>query len=196
MARKIRILNKPIGDGAPCFIIAEAGVNHNGKFSLARKLVDAAKKSGADAVKFQVFSAERVVTGTAQKAAYQKATTGKGTQYDMLRRLELTKWEFRKLAAHAKRKKIIFLASAFDVESVDFLGELKVPAFKVASGEITNFPLLKQIARKGKPVILSTGMSNMKEVKEAIETLRKGGARDIVLLHCVSNYPAKAEEAF
>lgn len=194
MVRKIRFAGRTIGNGEPCFIIAEAGVNHNGKFSLAKKMVDAAKKAGADAVKFQVFCAERVATEAAEKAAYQKRATGKGKQYDMLKRLELTRWEFRKLAAHAKRKKIIFLASPFDGESVDFLGELKVPALKVASGEITNFPLLKHVAEKGKPVILSTGISNLKEVAEALEVMRRAGAKDIVLLHCVSNYPASAED--
>jgi N-acetylneuraminate synthase/N,N'-diacetyllegionaminate synthase len=194
MARKIRILNKTIGDGEPCFIIAEAGVNHNGKFSLAKKMVDAAKNSGADAVKFQVFCAERVVTQTAEKAAYQKKSTGKGSQYDMLKKLELTEDEFKKLAAYAKKKNIIFLASAFDEKSIDFLDELKVPAFKIPSGEITNLPLLKHIAKKGKPIILSTGMSNLEEVEAALKIIMDEGVKDVVLLHCVSNYPAKVEE--
>jgi len=189
-----KIAGKRVGDGQPCFIIAEAGVNHNGKFSLARKMVDAAKKAGADAVKFQVIDSERMVTKTAGKAAYQKRSTGKGTQYEMLRRLELTKWEFRKLAAHAKRRGIVFLASAFDEASVDFVAELKVPAFKVPSGEITNLPLLKHIAKKRKPIILSTGMSTLAEVADALKTIKKGGTKDIALLHCVSNYPAETGE--
>jgi len=194
MARNIRILDRVIGSGEPCFVIAEAGVNHNGEFRLAKKMVDAAKKSGADAIKFQVFRAERVVTKTAEKAAYQKKRTGKGSQYEMLKKLELSEEEFMKLAAHAKKKNIIFLASAFDEESVALLDELKVPAFKVPSGEITNFPLLRHIARKRKPIILSTGMSTLSEVAEALKMIKKEGVKEIALLHCVSDYPAKAEE--
>jgi len=192
--KEVKILNKVIGLGKPCFIIAEAGVNHDGEFRLAKKMVDAAKKAGADAVKFQIFSAERVAIKTAEKAAYQKKSTGRGSQYNMLKKLELTKGEFSKLAAYARRKNIIFLASAFDKESVDLLDKLKVPTFKVPSGEITNFPLLKQIARKGKPIILSTGMSTLGEISEALEVIRREGAEDVILLHCVSNYPARIED--
>jgi len=190
----VKIADRAIGEGKPCFIIAEAGVNHNGKFSLAKKMVDTAKKAGADAIKFQIFSAERVITKIAQKAAYQRKATGKGSQYEMLKKLELNEDEFRKLAAHARRKNIIFLASAFDEGSVDFLDELKVLAFKVPSGEITNFPLLKHIAEKKKPILLSTGMSTLKEVAGALSVLKAGGAREIALLHCVSDYPARAED--
>lgn len=194
MMRKIKISNKTVGPDEPCFIVAEAGVNHNGEVSLARKLIDAAKKAGADAVKFQVFKAEDMVTRTAEKAAYQKKMTGKEPQYKMLKKLELTESEFKQLANYAKRKNIIFLASAFDRKSVDLLDELNVPAFKIPSGEITNFPLLKHVARKGKPIIMSTGMSNLGEIEDALNTIREEGAKDIVLLHCVSNYPAKVEE--
>lgn len=192
--RQIKISNRVIGEGKPCFIIAEAGVNHNGKLSLAKKLVDAAKKAGADAVKFQVFSAEDLVTKTAEIAEYQKRRTVKGSQYEMLKKLELTREGFVELAHYAEKKKIMFLASAFDEKSVDFLEELDVPAFKVPSGEITNFPLLEHIAKKEKPIILSTGMSTLKEVEEALEVMKKEGTNDIVLLHCVTNYPAKVEE--
>jgi len=191
---RVKIASNWVGNGAPCFIVAEAGVNHNGKLNLAKKLVDAAKKAGADAVKFQVFRAENVVTKKAEKAEYQKKSTGTGSQYEMLRRLELTQGEFRELAAHARRKNIIFLASAFDAESVDFLNELKVPAFKIPSGEITNFPLLGHIARKRKPIMLSTGMSTLKEVAGAVSVLVHNGAREIILLHCVSDYPARVED--
>lgn len=192
--KNVKISDKVIGEGKPCFIIAEAGVNHNGKLDLAKKLVEAAKRAGADAVKFQIFRAKRLVTKAAEKVVYQKKNTGKGGQYEMLKKLELTEDEFRKLAAHAKKKNIIFLASAFDEESVDFLDELKVSAFKIPSGEITNFPLLGHVAKKGKPIILSTGMSNLGEVEEALKTIGEAGAKDIVLLHCVSDYPAKVEE--
>jgi len=193
--KTIKISSRMIGAGNPVFVIAEAGVNHNGQVKLAKKMIDAAKKAGADAVKFQIFKAEATATKTAEKAEYQKEGARRESQYEMLKKLELTENEFRQLAAYAKRKNIIFLASAFDRKSVDFLDELGVPAFKVPSGEITNFPLLGQIAKKGKPIILSTGMSTLQEVKEALGVLRSGGARDIVLLHCVSTYPTKVEEA-
>ena len=194
LMRTVEIAGKPVGEGAPCFIVAEAGVNHNGKVSLAKKLIDVAKRAGADAVKFQVFKAETTATRTAEKAAYQKRETGKGSQFEMLEKLELTGDEFKRLAAYAKKKNIIFLASAFDGESVELLDELGVPAFKIPSGEITNFPLLKQVARKGKPIIMSTGMSNLGEIEEALGVIRNEGTSDVVLLHCVSDYPAKIEE--
>lgn len=192
--RKIKISNKTISPRGPCFIVAEAGVNHDGEVRLAKKLIDVAKKAGADAVKFQVFKAETTVTKTAEKAPYQKKGTAKESQYKMLKKLELTESEFKQLADYAKRKKIIFLASAFDMKSVDLLDRLNVPAFKIPSSEITNFPLLKHIARKGKPIIMSTGMSNLGEIKEALETIKGERVNDVVLLHCVSDYPAKVDE--
>ena len=192
--KTIIIGNRSIGATPPCFIIAEAGVNHNGSLKLAKKLIEAAKRAGADAVKFQVFSAEALIAKTAEKAEYQKRATGKGTQYEMLKKLELSENDFEKLARCAKRKGLIFLASAFDVKGVDLLDRLEVPALKIPSGEITNLPLLKYIAGKGKPIILSTGMSTLGDVEEALEVIRKEGTNDIILLHCVSNYPAKVEE--
>lgn len=191
---QIKIAGRMVGPGAPCFVVAEAGVNHNGNFKLAKKMVEAAKRAGADAIKFQIFRSERMVARTAKKASYQRRATGGGSQYDMLKKLELTEDEFRKLAAYAKRKSIIFLVSAFDEKSVDFLANIKVPAFKVPSGEITNFPLLEHIAEKEKPVILSTGMSAIGEVAEAISVLRSRGVKKIVLLHCVSEYPTRTED--
>ena len=133
---KIRIEDKLIGEEEPCFIIAEAGVNHNGSIELAKKLIDAAKDAGADAVKFQTFKTENVVVKDAQKAEYQKETTGEGSQYEMIKKLELAEEGFRELADYAKEKDIMFLSSPFDKESVDLLHELDVPAFKVGSGEI------------------------------------------------------------
>ena len=193
--KKIKAGDRYIGEDEPCFIIAEAGVNHNGDINLARKLIDVAVEAGADAVKFQTFKAEEVVTKGAEKADYQKKTTGlKESQFEMLKRLELTGRDFEELFAYAQRKDIIFLSSPFDKGSVDLLDRLGVPAFKVGSGEITNFPLLKHIARKKKPIILSTGMSTLGEVEEALEVIRKDGATDIILLHCVSSYPAKMED--
>ncbi|MBA7481332.1 N,N'-diacetyllegionaminic acid synthase [subsurface metagenome] len=192
---KIRFANKLIGKGKPCFIIAEAGVNHNGDINLAKKLVDVAKEAGADAVKFQTFKAEEVVIRNAAKAAYQKETTPpEESQYDMLRKLELSKDDFADLFAYAQEQGILFLSSPFDVGSVDLLSELGVSAFKIPSGEITNQPLLKHIARKRKPIILSTGMATREEVGEALEVIKQEGTDDIILLHCVSSYPAKIED--
>lgn len=191
---KIRIEDKLIGEEEPCFIIAEAGVNHNGSVELAKKLIDAAKDAGADAVKFQTFKTENVVVKDAQKAEYQKETTGEGSQYEMIKKLELTEEGFRELADYAEKKDIMFLSSPFDKESVDLLYELDVPAFKVGSGEITNFPLLRHIAKKEKPIILSTGMSTLGEIEEALDVIRSEGVEDIILLHCVSNYPARIED--
>jgi len=177
------------------FIIAEAGVNHNGDINLAKKLIDVAKDAGVDAVKFQTFKAENVVTTNAEKAEYQKETTGvKESQYDMIKKLELTEYDFKQLADYTKKKDILFLSSPFDKESTDLLDEINVSAFKVASGEITNFPLLKHIAGKGKPIILSTGMATLGEIEDALRVIRAAGVADVVLLHCVTSYPAKMED--
>ena len=179
----------------PTFIIAEAGVNHNGDIDLAKKLIDVAKGACVDAVKFQTFKAENVATKNVEKAEYQKETTGmEKSQQDMLKKLELTEYDFVELADYAKEKGILFLSSPFDKESVDLLDEINVPVFKVASGEITNFPLLKHIAEKGKPIILSTGMATLGEIEDALRVSREEGAVDVVLLHCVTSYPAKMED--
>jgi len=191
----IDIHNKKIGDNYPCFIIAEAGVNHNGDLNLAKKMIAVAKKSGADAIKFQTFHADKVVIKTADKAEYQKATTGtEESQYDMIKKLELTDNEFSHLANYSRKKKILFLSTPFDKNSVDVLDEIGVPAFKISSGEITNFPLLTHIAKKSKPVILSTGMSTMDEVAGAVDLLKRNGAPQIAILHCVTSYPAEIQD--
>ena len=193
--KKIKIDKVWVGEGEPCFIIAEAGVNHNGDVKLARKLLEVAKEAGADAVKFQTFKAEEVVTPNAQKAEYQKGTTDeKESQFEMLKKLELSTENFEELSDYAQKKGIIFLSSPFDNGSVDLLDEMGVPAFKVGSGEITNLPLLKHIARKKKPVILSTGMATLGEIEEALATIGQDGVDEIILLHCVSCYPAKIED--
>ena len=193
--RKIKIAGKLVGEGKPCFIIAEAGVNHNGDVNLAKKLIDVAKEAGADAVKFQTFKAEEVVSKGAEKARYQKETTGAvESQLEMIKKLELTEKDFGELSDYARKKGIIFLSSPFDKPSVDLLDKLGVPAFKIPSGEITNFPLLKHIARKKKPIILSTGMSTLGEIEEALEIIRKERAEEIILLHCVSCYPAEIKD--
>jgi len=189
--KPVRIGDRCIGPEQPVFVIAEAGVNHNGDVDLALKLVDAAAEAGADAVKFQTFKAERLVSPDAPKAAYQVETTGGGeSQFDMLKRLELSEKAHWKILAHARQRGILMLSTPFDAESADFLDRLGLAAFKIGSGEITNLPLLAHIAAKGKPLILSTGMSWLAEVAEAVRTVRDAGARDLVLLHCLSNYPA------
>jgi N-acetylneuraminate synthase len=189
--QSIEIAHKTISKEHPCFIIAEAGVNHNGSPDLARQLIDAAAQAGADAVKFQTFHAESVVTSTADKAEYQKQTTSSDeSQYEMIKKLELSDDTFRELSVYAEKKGIIFLSTPFDEQSVDLLDEIGVPAFKIPSGEITNFPLLKKIAEKQKPIILSTGMATLGEVEEAVDYLRKNGAQELILLHCTTSYPA------
>lgn len=192
---KVKIGDKLVGEGEACFVIAEAGVNHNGDIALARKLVDIARKAAADAVKFQTFKAEEVTTQSAEKAQYQKQSTDADeSQFEMLKRLELTESDFEELFGYARRKGLLFLSSPFDKRSVDLLDRLGVAAFKVPSGEITNFPLLKHIAQRKKPIILSTGMSTLTEVEEALAVIQREGLTDVILLHCVSSYPAKVED--
>lgn len=190
----IRIGARTIGPGHPAFIIAEAGVNHNGDPKLARELVDAAADAGADAVKFQTFTPEELVSESAPQAEYQVANTGKEeSQLSMLQRLVLPHEEHVALKAYAESKGLIFLSTPFSIPDADFLETLGVVAYKVPSGEITNTPFLEAIAKKGKPVILSTGMATLEEVREALETLRANGASDIAVLHCTSMYPTPPE---
>jgi N-acetylneuraminate synthase/N,N'-diacetyllegionaminate synthase len=196
MLKPIEIAGRQVGPGAPCFVIAEAGVNHNGSLERAKQLIEAARDAGADAVKFQTFQSEKVVSPAAAKAKYQAEATGdSGTQLEMVKRLELPPEGFAELATHCRALGILFLSTPFDPESADLLDALGVPAFKVASGEITNWPFLEYLARKGKPMIVSTGMSEMDEVKSAIEVIRRAGTKQLVLLHCVSCYPAAAASA-
>lgn len=191
----IEIAGRKIGPGHPCFIIAEAGVNHNGSLELAKKLVDAAASAGADAVKFQTFRAEKVISPAAPKADYQRANTlGDESQLEMARRLELTPSEHRSVFDHCRERGILYLSSPFDEESVNLLAEMGVAAYKVGSGELTNPILLTRVAREGKPVLLSTGMANLREIRSALEVLCANGDPPVALFHCVSSYPAAAEE--
>ncbi len=192
--KNVRVGARSIGEECNVFIIAEAGVNHNGSVELARKMIDEARKAGADAIKFQTFRAEALVTKDAEKAEYQKASTEQGSQYDMIKKLELAEADFAGLKKYADKAGIIFLSTPFDEKSADMLDALGMPAFKIASGEITNFPLLKHIASKGKPVILSTGMATIDEIQTAIKTLRDSGQTAIVALHCTTSYPASMDE--
>jgi N-acetylneuraminate synthase len=177
------------------FIIAEAGVNHNGSIDLALQLVDAAHASGADAVKFQTFRADRLATQAAPKAAYQKRKTAAAeSQFAMLKRLELDAKAHRLLINHCRKLGIQFLSSPFDRPSADLLVALGVPLLKVPSGEITNLPFLGHLARQSLPLIVSTGMSTLGEVEEAVKVLRTAGAKKLTLLHCVTEYPTPYAE--
>lgn len=177
------------------FIIAEAGVDHNGSLDMALRLVDAAKASGADAVKFQTFQADLLVTRAAHKAPYQERTTARvESQFEMLQRLELDVAAHQRLIDHCRQIGIQFLSSPFDTQSADLLDSMDVPLFKVPSGEITNLPFLQYLARKGRPLILSTGMSTLGEVEEAVSVLQAAGASQLTLLHCVTEYPAPYAE--
>ena len=173
-------------------VIAEAGVNHNGDIDIAKSLVDIAVEAKADIVKFQTFSAERQVTKNASKAAYQKETTARDeTQYSMLKKLELSIDMHEELIAYCKSNHIEFLSTGFDIQSVDLLQNLGQRLFKIPSGEITNFPYLEHIGKIGKPIILSTGMSTLNEIKIALEILQKAGTSKelITVLHCTTSYP-------
>jgi len=178
----VKINNRVVGEkGAPCVVIAEIGCNHNQDINLAKRLIDSAVECGVDAVKFQKFVTSKLVT------IHQP-------QYNLLKNLELSDDAFLELFSYTTKKGIIFLATPYDEESVEFLSELPIPAYKVASGDITNLPLLNKIALKNLPVILSTGMSNLDEIKEAIDTIKEAGNNQIILMHCVSNYPTKIKD--
>lgn len=182
-------------DISKVFIIAEAGVNHNGRLDLAYQLIDVAKDAGADAVKFQTFKSNNVVSRLADKAEYQKKTTGLDkSQLEMIKKLEISFDDFLKLKKYCDKKRIMFLSTPFDHQSIDFLYDL-IDIYKIPSGEITNIPYLKHIATKNKPIIMSTGMANLGEVEEAINTIWSiNSETQISLLHCTTNYPTPYEE--
>lgn len=178
-----------------CFIIAEAGVNHNGNLDLALQLVDAAAKAGADAVKFQTFRTDQVVTRGTEKAEYQKTHTGDGDQYDMIRALELDEAAHERIAERCVQRGIEFMSTPFDEWATDLLLRLGMRRIKIASGELTHRPFIEQLARRGLPLILSTGMASMEEVRRSVGWLRAcHTANDqpnwLTVLHCTSNYPA------
>lgn len=195
LGRAFAIGERWIGAGAPVFIVGEAGVNHNGDLGLARRLVDVAAEAGADAVKFQTFRSEALVSRNAPKAAYQRETTGAGeSQREMLARLELTLDQHAEIREHCAKRGILFFSTPFDELSADALETLGVALFKLPSGEITNLPFLRHVASKRKPIILSTGMSTLAEVAQAVAAIREAGDPPLALLHCVSAYPAPASE--
>lgn len=182
--------------GKPAYIIAEAGVNHNGSMEMARRLIDVAVEAGADAVKFQTFKIASVVSAHTPMAEYQAENTGgKGTMAEMLVGLDLSFQDFAELAAYAGQKGIDFLSTGFDVESIEFLATLGMKYFKIPSGEVTNPELVRLMGRQGRPIIMSSGMATLGDIEQAIGWLNEEGAEDIVLLHCVSDYPADPKDA-
>lgn len=179
------------------FIIAEAGVNHNGSLELAKQLIDVASEAGADAVKFQTFKADNLVSKTAQKADYQKQTTDTSeSQYDMIKKLELNEVAHHELITYCENKNILFLSTPFDHESINLLNTLGMEIFKIPSGEITNLPYLRHIGSLSKKVILSSGMSNLGEIEDALDILISAGTekKNIVVLHATTEYPCPIEE--
>jgi len=177
------------------YIIAEAGVNHNGSIEVAKKMVDVAKESGVDAIKFQTFQAEKMVTARSSKAEYQKKGTTEGeSQLEMLKKLQLSQEEFILLRTYCEQIGIEFLSTPFDLESLAFLYRIGLKRWKIPSGEITNLPYLIKIAETKQPAILSTGMATMEEVEAAVEVLNKYGVKEITLLHCTTEYPTPFED--
>lgn len=178
-----------------CLIIAEAGVNHNGNLDLAFQLCDAAKKAGADVVKFQTWKTEKIITSKVKQAEYQsKNTRKKESQFDMLKKLELTYESFQKIKRYCDEIGIIFASTADEEESLDFLIDIGIPFIKVGSGDIANVSFLRYIGTKTLPVILSTGMSSLSDVDISVRALQDGGTKDITLLHCTTNYPCLYKE--
>lgn len=190
MVKTIDLGGRLVGPSSPCFVIAEVGVNHNGDPARAKEMIDAAAEAGADAVKFQTFNAVKLSTNDAPKATYQKAIDAAESQVEMLKRLELSENDHRTLIEYTQKRGLIFMSTPFEEDSANFLDKLGVSLFKVPSGEVTNLPFLEHLARKGKPLIVSTGMCSLGEVEMAVDAIEAAGNRNIVLLHCVSNYPA------
>ena len=184
---EITMAGKKIGKNHPCFVIAEAGINHNGDLELAKKMVEEARKAGADAIKFQTHLPEKEML----KDGFSGGHIG-GSLFDLLKTLELSREDHIKLRDYAKEKGIIFMSTAYCKEAADFLEELRVPAYKIGSGEMTNQPLLRHIAKKKKPIILSTGMSTIEEIEESVDFVRKINSR-LAILHCTSTYPTNYE---
>lgn len=182
------------GKGKPVmsriFVIAEAGVNHNGNIEIAKKLVDVAAMAGADAVKFQTFKAENLVCRNARKADYQmEITDQEESQFDMLKKLELTPEMHEQLIDYCRQKGIMFLSTPFDIDSLHYLIRCDIDIIKIPSGEITNYPFLREIGRTGKKVIISSGMSTLDEVRDAMKVLRDNGSGEVIVLHCNTEYP-------
>ena len=198
MASVINIQNKKIGPHEPVFIIAEIGVNHNGDINVAKKLIEKAKESGADCVKFQTFKAENLVTKKAVKAKYQvlndKQSKDKN-QFEMLKKLELSRESFEKILKHCSDNKIIFISTPYNYEDVDFLLSYDVPAFKLSSMHAQEPSFANYVAKKEKPIILSTGMTSLDQIKETVKAINLTGNKDLALLQCTTSYPSKISES-
>ncbi len=190
----IKIGNRLIGLDQPVFIIAEAGVNHNGNLKLAKKLIDVAAQAGADAIKFQTFDPKTLVTRATAKAEYQTKNIGKESQYDMLKRLMLPREWHKELKEYVEKLGLIFISTPFSLDDAIFLKKLGVNAIKIGSSDTANLPYLAEIAKWNIPLILSTGMSDLEEIKESVQTIQKSKNNKLILLHCISNYPTKYEE--
>lgn len=177
------------------FILVEAGVNHNGCLETAKKMIQVAKDSGADAIKFQTFKAEKLVSKFAEKAEYQKNNTQViETQLEMIKKLELTFEDFRELKKYCEELGILFLSTPFDFDSIEFLKELKMEIWKIPSGEITNLPYLRKVGKIAKKIIISTGMCELFEIEEALNVLKASGVNDIAILHCNTEYPTPMKD--
>lgn len=194
-AQEFALGERSIGPRQGVYVIAEAGVNHNGDVALAHRLIDVAVEAGADAVKFQTFQTDRLAARQAPKAAYQRETTdATESQADMLRRLELSHEAHVELRDYCRRRGVTFLSTPFDEESADFLYGLGVPGYKISSGDLTNIPFLQYVARKGRPMLISTGMATLGEVEDAVRAIEAEGLNDLAVLQCVSNYPAEPDD--
>ncbi len=192
---RMLIEEKKIGLDAPIFLIAEAGVNHNGNISLAKKLIDEAVNSKVDAVKFQTFKAEELMLKSTSKVEYQKVKTDPDENfYQMIKKYELSDDNFSSLSEYCRKKGIIFLSTPFDDSSVELLEKLNVAAYKISSGDMNNFPFLKSICSKRKPILLSTGMATMEEVRESVNFIKSNNINKIVVFQCTTNYPAPYED--
>jgi sialic acid synthase SpsE len=177
----INIQNKIIGNENPTFVVAEAGLNHNGDLEIAKKMIDAVKESGADAIKFQTFRTEEFLSKSSE-------------YFDFFKNTELSFSDFEEINEYSKRKEIMFFSAPFDLSSAEFLMKIQIPCFKIASSDLTNIPLIKKIASNQKPMIISTGLANMEEIEKTINFCKKENNNKIILLHSVSNYPTKPEE--
>jgi N,N'-diacetyllegionaminate synthase len=178
---EIKINNQKIGDSSPVFIIAEIGINHNGDVNLAKKMIKRAKECGVNAVKFQTFKAEHI-------------TTKKSELFNVFKNAELSEKDFQELSNYSKKNSIMFFSTAASLESIEWLTKIRIPIFKISSGNLTNHQLLSHVAKKKKPMIISTGMANTKEVLDAVKTIEKTGNKKIVILHSVSTYPTPPSE--
>ena len=192
--KKIKIKNKYIGDDFPCFTIAEAGANHDSELKKAFKLIDTAKSANVDSIKFQTYKAKELTTRTAPK--YWSDNIKNETQFDVFEKLDhLTNDEWKQIFEYAEKKEIICFSTPFDEKSVDLLYSFNVPAFKIASADITHIPLIKHIAKKQLPIFISTGMANEDEIKEAVSTIENTGNHEIIIMHCITSYPTNPEDA-